>query len=115
MSQSQVHPSRKILLVVTTGGFTHATPVLEIRRVLAECGHQIEFATLEGQESWVVPEYGFVNKLHQLGPGPTPEQLDGHYRRMQAWDISKGIGQAMGSKYLFDSWPQTYHSQRDHG
>ncbi|KAL4738983.1 UDP-glucoronosyl and UDP-glucosyl transferase [Aspergillus similis] len=111
MSQSQVHPSRRILLVVTTGGFTHAAPVLAIGRVLAERGHQIEFATLEGQESWVkADEYGFVNKLHLFGPGPTPEQLDGHYRRMQAWDISKGIGQAMGSKYLWDSfWPQTYH------
>ncbi|KAL4752095.1 hypothetical protein BDW72DRAFT_192237 [Aspergillus terricola var. indicus] len=109
---TKVHPCRKILLVVTTGGFTHAAPVLEIRRVLAESGHQIEFATPEGQESWVkADEYGFVNKLHQLGPGPTPEQLDRHYRRMQAWDISKGIGQAMGSKYLWDSfWPQTYHN-----
>ncbi|KAG0160449.1 hypothetical protein PDIDSM_7978 [Penicillium digitatum] len=114
MSQSQVHPSRKILLVVTTGGFTHAAPVLEIGRVLAERGHEIEFATLQGQESWVKPDYDFVNKLHQLGPGPTPDQLDGHYRRMQAWDISKGIGQAMGSKYLFDSfWPQTYHRLKE--
>ncbi|CAI7575831.1 unnamed protein product [Penicillium viridicatum] len=110
MSQSQVHPSRKILLVVTTGGFTHAAPVLEIGRVLADRGHEVEFATLEGQESWVKPEYDFVTKLHQLGPGPTADQLDAHYRRMQAWDISKGIGPAMGSKYLFDSfWPQAYH------
>ncbi|OQE92989.1 hypothetical protein PENNAL_c0006G10372 [Penicillium nalgiovense] len=46
MSHSQVHPSRKILLVVTTGGF-HTSPVLEIGRVLAERDHQIEFATLE--------------------------------------------------------------------
>ncbi|CDM37607.1 CAZyme family GT1 [Penicillium roqueforti] len=114
MSQSQIHLSRKILLVVTTGGFTHAAPVLEIGRVLAERGHEIEFATLEGQESWVKPEYDFVNKLHQLGPGPTPEQLDGHYRRMQAWDISKGVGQAMESKYMFDSfWPQTYHRLKE--
>lgn len=87
---------------------------MEIGRVLADRGHEIEFATLEGQESWVKPEYDFVNKLHQLGPGPTPEQLDGHYRRMQAWDISKGVGQAMGSKYLFDSfWPQTYHRLKE--
>ncbi|KAL4765140.1 glycosyltransferase [Aspergillus foveolatus] len=106
MSHSQVHPSRKILLIVTTGGFSHAgktniAPVLEIGRVPAERGHQIEFATLEGQESWVkADEYGFVNKLHQLSPGPMPEQLDGHYRRMQSWDISKGIGQAIESKYL---------------
>lgn len=91
---------------------TYIAPILEIGRVLADRGHEIEFATL-----WVKPEYDFVNKLHQLGPGPTAEQLDGHYRRMQAWDITKGIGQAMRSKYLFDSfWPQTYHGlKNDHG
>lgn len=51
--------------------------------------------------------------LHLLGPGPTPEQLDGHYRRMQSWDIYKGIGQAMESKYLWDSfWPHTYHHMK---
>ena len=47
----------------------YTAPVLEIGRVLAERGHEIEFATVEGQESWVNPEYDFVNKLHQLGPG----------------------------------------------
>ncbi|TQV96692.1 hypothetical protein V2A60_002924 [Cordyceps javanica] len=109
MDDSQMHPSRKILLVVTTGGFTHAAPVLEIGRALSERGHIIEFATLEGQEGWIT-EYAFVTKLHTLGPGPTSKQLDAHYRRMQEWDISKGIGKAMDSKYLWDSfWPQTYH------
>ncbi|KAL4811083.1 hypothetical protein BDV18DRAFT_155696 [Aspergillus unguis] len=109
----QVHPCRKILLVVTTGGFTHAAPVFEIGRVLAERGHEIEFATLEGQEVWV-DDYSFISKLRLLGAGPTPAQLDSHYRRMQAWDISKGISQTMGSKYLFDSfWPQTYHRLKE--
>ncbi|OQD73934.1 hypothetical protein PENDEC_c013G07180 [Penicillium decumbens] len=92
MTDSQVHPLRKILLVVTTGGFTHAAPVLEIGRVLAERGHTIEFATLEGQEDWIT-EYDFVSNLHILGPGSTSEQL--------AWDISKGIGKAMASEYLW--------------
>ncbi|KAH0337689.1 UDP-glucoronosyl and UDP-glucosyl transferase, partial [Aureobasidium melanogenum] len=111
MEESSVHPPRKILLVVTTGGFTHAAPVLEIGRALASRGHKIEFATLEGQEHWVAKhEYSFVTEVHFLGPSPTKEQLDGHYRRMQQWDISKGIGQAMESKYLWDSWwPKTYH------
>ncbi|KAI9831668.1 MAG: hypothetical protein M1819_004734 [Sarea resinae] len=115
MSSSSVHPPRKILLVVTTGGFTHAAPVLEIGRVLAERGHTIEFATLQGQERWInADEYGFVSKLHILGPSATEEQMDAHYRRMQAWDISKGLGASMGSKYLFDSfWPQTYRSLRE--
>ncbi|KAI9744831.1 MAG: hypothetical protein M1818_001756 [Claussenomyces sp. TS43310] len=115
MSPSLVHPPRKILLVVTTGGFTHAAPVLEIGRALAERGHTIEFATLEGQEHWTKgDDYEFVTKVHLLGPGPTEEQLDGHYRRMQAWDISKGLGPSMDSKYLFDSfWPQTYHRLKE--
>lgn len=111
MDQFQVHPCRRILLVVTTGGFTHAAPVLEIGRLLAERGHTIEFATLQGQEHWVTSdEYSFVTKVHLLGSGPTKEQQDGHYERMQAWDISKGITPVMQSKYLWDSfWPQTYH------
>ena len=59
--------------------------MLEIGRVLAELGHEFEFATLEGQVSWVESaEYSFVGKIHLLGPGRTHEQLDGHYRRMQA-------------------------------
>jgi len=107
-----IHPPRKILLIVTTGGFTHAAPVLEIGRALASRGHTIEFATLEGQEDWIRDKgkYDFVTKVYLLGPGPTDEQLEAHYRRSQAWDISKGLGTSMESKYLFDSfWPQTYH------
>ncbi|KAK2782446.1 hypothetical protein FQN52_000879 [Onygenales sp. PD_12] len=111
MELSLVHPSRKILLIVTTGGFTHASPVLEIGRVLAARGHTIEFATLEGQEHWVEgEEYGFITKVYLLGSGPTDEQLEAHYRRSQKWDVTKGLGSLMESKYLFDSfWPQTYH------
>ncbi|KAJ5219720.1 hypothetical protein N7468_008924 [Penicillium chermesinum] len=105
-----VTPPRKILLVATTGGFTHAAPILEIGRVLAERGHTIEFATLNGQEDWVkAEEYSFVTHVHLLGPGPTHEQLEGHYRRMQGWDISKGVVPVLRSKSMFDSfWPQTY-------
>ncbi|KPM45188.1 hypothetical protein AK830_g1402 [Neonectria ditissima] len=102
------HPSRKILLVVTTGGFTHASPVFEIGGVLAARGHTVEFATLEGQEGWI-KGYDFITKVHTLGPGPTPEQMNAHYLRMRTWDISKGIAGTMESKYLWDSfWPQTY-------
>lgn len=85
--------------------------MLEVGRTLAARGHTIEFATLEGQEDWVKKEeYGFVTKVHLLGTGPTEDQLEAHYRRSQKWDISKGLGASMESKYLFDSfWPQTYH------
>ncbi|KAI1375797.1 putative UDP-glucoronosyl and UDP-glucosyl transferase [Hypoxylon crocopeplum] len=108
VSPELVHPSRKILLVVTTGGFTHASPVFELGGVLAARGHTIEFATLEGQEGWI-NGYEFITKVHPLGPGPTREQMNAHYLRMRTWDISKGIGGTMESKYLWDSfWPQTY-------
>lgn len=85
--------------------------MLEVGRTLAARGHTIEFATLEGQEDWVRnEEYGFVTKVHLLGAGPTEDQLEAHYRRSQKWDVSKGLGASMESKYLFDSfWPQTYH------
>lgn len=83
--------------------------MFEIGRALAERGHTIEFATLEGQEHWT-KDYDFVSKIHLLGPYATEEQLTAHYLRMRKWDISEGIGGAMDSKYLFDSfWPQTYH------
>ncbi|SCN83745.1 related to UDP-glucuronosyltransferase 2C1 microsomal [Fusarium fujikuroi] len=107
-SSELAHPSRKILLVVTTGGFTHASPVFEIGKILAVRGHTIEFATLEGQEAWT-KGYEFITKVHTLGPGPTHDQMNAHYLRMRTWDISKGISGTMPSKYLWDSfWPQTY-------
>lgn len=84
-------------------------PVFEIGAVLAARGHTIEFATLEGQEGWV-KGFDFITKVYFLGRGPTAEQMNAHYLRMRTWDISKGIGGSMESKYLFDSfWPQTYH------
>ncbi|KAJ4241530.1 hypothetical protein NW757_012229 [Fusarium falciforme] len=107
-SPDLAHPSRKILLVVTTGGFTHASPVFEIGSVLAARGHTVEFSTLDGQEYWT-EGYDFITKVRSLGPSPTPEQMNAHYLRMRTWDISKGISGVMDSKYLFDSfWPQTY-------
>ncbi|KJZ70868.1 hypothetical protein HIM_09733 [Hirsutella minnesotensis 3608] len=107
-SPEVTHPLRKILLVVTTGGFTHASPVFEIGAVLASRGHTIEFATLDGQEEWI-KGYDFISKVYTLGAGPTPKQLNDHYLRMRSWDISKGLAGNMGSKYMFDSfWPQTY-------
>ncbi|KAH6691616.1 hypothetical protein F5X68DRAFT_202228 [Plectosphaerella plurivora] len=103
------NPPRKILMVVTVGGFTHAAPVLELGKVLAQRGHILEFATLEGQESWT-SGYEYIQKVHLLGAGPSHEELQAHYLRMRGWDSSKGFSSVMESKYLFDSnWPQTYH------
>ncbi|GFG13109.1 UDP-glucuronosyltransferase 3A2 [Aspergillus udagawae] len=105
-------PSRKTLLVVTGGGYTHAAPVLELGKILANRGHVIDFATLDGQEKWTD---GFpVSRTHLMGPGPTEEQLDAHYKRSRLWDPSKGLADVMDSKYLFDSlWTQTYHRLKE--
>ncbi|PYH93319.1 UDP-glucoronosyl and UDP-glucosyl transferase [Aspergillus ellipticus CBS 707.79] len=101
-------PPRKILLVVTGGGYTHAAPILELGKILANRSHVVDFATLEGQEKW---GNGFqISTTHVMGPGPTEEQLDAHYKRSRLWDPSKGLNDVMDSKYLFDSlWTQTYH------
>ncbi|KAF4440057.1 putative UDP-glucoronosyl and UDP-glucosyl transferase [Fusarium austroafricanum] len=103
------NPPRKILMVVTVGGYTHAAPVLELGKVLAQRGHTVDFATLEGQESWT-KGYEFINQLHLMGTGPSHDELQAHYLRMRGWDASKGLSGVMDSKYLFDSyWTQTYH------
>ncbi|EHA22137.1 CAZyme family GT1 [Aspergillus niger] len=101
-------PPRKILLVVTGGGYTHAAPVLELGKVLANRGHVVDFATLDGQEEWAS---GFqISSTHLMGPGPTEEQLDAHYMRSRLWDPARGLGDVMESKYLFDSlWTQSYY------
>ncbi|KAJ5108382.1 hypothetical protein N7456_005057 [Penicillium angulare] len=115
MARTNILLRRKIIIVVTTGGFTHAGPVLELGRVLAERGHEIEFATLNGQERWVeTQDYEFVSRVHLLGSGPPPDQVDAHYRRMQTWDVRKGIEAPLISKAMWDSaWPQTYRSLKE--
>ncbi|KAH8670420.1 putative UDP-glucoronosyl and UDP-glucosyl transferase [Tricladium varicosporioides] len=103
-------PPRRILLVATVGGFTHAAPILELGQVLSSRGHQVFFATLAGQESWA-DSYPFIIETSILGPAPSPEQLTAHYKRSLAWDPSKGISNVMDSKYMFDSfWTQSHKS-----
>ncbi|KAG4274674.1 hypothetical protein FPRO04_09038 [Fusarium proliferatum] len=75
-------PPRKILMVVTVGGYTHAAPVPEIGKVLAQRGHVVDFATLEGQESWTMG-YEYISQLHLMGHGPSHEDLEAYYLRMQ--------------------------------
>ncbi|KAF7553630.1 hypothetical protein G7Z17_g3506 [Cylindrodendrum hubeiense] len=99
---------RRILLLVTTGGFTHAAPVLEIGAVLAARGHDIQFATNAGQESWVAG-YPFITTVHTVGPAAPEAEMEAHYDRMRVWRTSQGLGPVMQSKYLFDSfWPDAY-------
>ncbi|KAL0935794.1 uncharacterized protein CTRU02_208008 [Colletotrichum truncatum] len=103
---------RRILALSTTGGYTHAAPVLDICRVLAERGHTVEFATHDGQQTWIQnPYYSFVKNVHLLGPGPTPEQYRDHWTRMVSLRVEDALSSWMmwKSKYLWDSfWPATY-------
>ncbi|KAK2590999.1 hypothetical protein QQS21_011312 [Conoideocrella luteorostrata] len=102
------NPPRKILMVVTVGGFTHAAPVLELGKVLAQRGHTVDFATLDGQEHWT-EGYDYIRKLHTMGPGPSHQELEAHYLRMREWNSSQGFANVLQSKYMFDSyWTQTY-------
>ncbi|KAF9869503.1 cytochrome P450 [Colletotrichum karsti] len=112
MIKSHDLPTRRVLALSTTGGFTHAAPVLDICRVLADRGHTVEFATHNGQEVWVKnPNYTFINKVHLLGPGPTPEQYADHWERMVRLPVEEALSSSLmwKSKYLWDSfWPAAY-------
>ncbi|KAG5663736.1 hypothetical protein KAF25_006321 [Fusarium avenaceum] len=103
---------RRVLLLVTTGGFTHAAPVLEIGAVLASRGHDIQFATCEGQEDWTA-DYPFINTVYTVGPAAAEHDLDLHYESMRLWRHEHGFAPMMKSKYFFDNfWTDTYKSLR---
>ncbi|CAJ0545568.1 Ff.00g090410.m01.CDS01 [Fusarium sp. VM40] len=103
---------RRILLLVTTGGFTHAAPVLEIGAVLASRGHDIQFATCEGQEDWTA-DYPFIKTVYTVGPAAAEHDLDLHYESMRLWRHEHGFAPMMKSKYFFDNfWTDTYKSLR---
>ncbi|KAL1640699.1 hypothetical protein SLS58_006713 [Diplodia intermedia] len=65
---------RKILLLSTVGGYTHAAPILELGAVLAARGHTIAFATNAGQEHWARAS-PFISATHTLGPA-LPASID---------------------------------------
>ncbi|KAH7493534.1 hypothetical protein FOMA001_g1481 [Fusarium oxysporum f. sp. matthiolae] len=103
---------RRVLLLVTTGGFTHAAPVLEIGAVLASRGHDVQFATCAGQEDWTI-NYPFIKTVYTVGPAASEDDLDLHYETMRLWRHEHGFGPMMKSKYFFDNfWTDTYKSLR---
>lgn len=104
---------RRILLVVTVGGFTHAAPVLELGAVLAARGHEVHFGTNSGQEHWAAG-YPAISRVHVFGPALPDDEAEKHYTRMSRWRPTDGIGPIMASKYLFDSyWPDTHFHLRE--
>ncbi|OIW30163.1 UDP-glucosyl transferase family protein [Coniochaeta ligniaria NRRL 30616] len=94
-----------VLLVAGTGGFTHAAPVLELGRILAQRGHRIEFATHKGQERWVAPEYyRFVSQVHTMGDPMTAEQEAAHYLDMQQSDPRRDYWGYFRPKHTIDAF-----------
>ncbi|KAH8179428.1 UDP-glucoronosyl and UDP-glucosyl transferase domain-containing protein [Sarocladium implicatum] len=100
------HPPRRILLLVTGGGYTHAAPVIQLGATLDARGHEIHFATNTSQLHW---SPSFTTLSHDLGPGIASEDAEHHYARMRDWLPSHGMQPMLLSKRLFDSlWPETY-------
>ncbi|KAI4101562.1 MAG: hypothetical protein L6R37_004888 [Teloschistes peruensis] len=102
-------PARnRILVVATAGGLTNAGPILEISKILAARGYDIDFGTLQGQEHFAKP-YPFISRVHTLGPGVPINVEEREYLRMTEWDIAKGFGPVMQTKQFLDSsWPYVY-------
>ncbi|KAF2472399.1 UDP-glucosyl transferase family protein [Lindgomyces ingoldianus] len=104
-----------ILLVVGTGGFSHAVPVLELGRILHDRGYQIEFATHQTQEQWVeTPYYSFVSEVHAMGPRMPADVEDRHYFEMQNSDMRKDFGAVFKPKHTVDAfWTSDYAYLKD--
>ncbi|KAF2093098.1 putative UDP-glucoronosyl and UDP-glucosyl transferase family protein [Rhizodiscina lignyota] len=105
-----IHPSHKILVVVTVGGSTNSAPILEICAILAARGHVIEFATLAERETLVAP-YPFVSTVHIVGRAVTAEEDERLYLNFSRWDNSTHGGRRhiLRTKRFYDSfWTETY-------
>ncbi|CAI4216003.1 unnamed protein product [Parascedosporium putredinis] len=99
-----------ILLVVGTGGFTHAAPILELGRILARRGLRIEFATHKGQQAWVEdPSYEFVSRVYTMGNPMDPDFEEAHYLQMQDSDPRRDYREYFAPKFRVDAfWASDY-------
>ena len=85
-------------------------PILEIGKILATRGHRIEFATLEGQQTFA-DSYNFISQVHIVGPGVLPEDEERQYLKMSAWENLRGYGPILEIKQFLDStWPHVYRN-----
>lgn len=81
-------------------------PIIEIARILAARGHNIEFGTLQGQELWA-KKYAFITKTYILGPGVEPDESEREYIKMSDWNVNRGFGPVLDAKKFLDkSWYQ---------
>ncbi|KAH2904920.1 hypothetical protein KXW25_008465, partial [Aspergillus fumigatus] len=103
-----------ILVVVTVGGSTNSAPILEICRILAERGHTVEFATLQGREHFV-DQFPFVSAVHIVGRAITAIEDEELYVRLSRWDNRsyRGRRDYLQCKKFYNSfWPETYRGLR---
>ncbi|KAM7215805.1 UDP-glucosyl transferase family protein [Rhypophila decipiens] len=101
---------RKVLVVVTAGGYTNAAPVLEISKILASRGFRVDFATLSGREKWA-ENRTYISKFHVLGPSVPPAVEEENYIRMSSWttDLMSNWGAIFDTRiFLESSWPDVY-------
>ncbi|RMZ75535.1 hypothetical protein DV738_g5437, partial [Chaetothyriales sp. CBS 135597] len=106
------HPKKKILAVVTVGGSTNVAPILTICALLAQRGHTIELATLQGRQHLAVP-YPFISDIHILGRAITASEEKQLYSRLNEWNwnTTQGKQAIVWVKQFHDTfWPETYHS-----
>ncbi|KAI0840345.1 UDP-glucosyl transferase family protein [Hypoxylon sp. FL0890] len=107
--------STAILLVVGTGGFTHAAPILELGRILAARGHRVAFATHQGQGKWVASaSYRFLSGVYTMGPPMDPDIESAHFLQMQNSDIRKDYRDYFQPKLNVDAfWASDYSFLKD--
>ncbi|KAM3438799.1 hypothetical protein MY4824_003101 [Beauveria thailandica] len=118
MSTNQAHNSprrKRVLVVVCSGGYTNAAPVLEIASILSTRGYEIEFGTLSGRQGWV-KDCPFISRVHVLGkrvPWNVEEQA---YLDMCKWDanlISNWRPVFESKMYMESTWPEVYKALRE--
>ncbi|KAF9875051.1 UDP-Glycosyltransferase/glycogen phosphorylase [Colletotrichum karsti] len=100
---------RRVLVVVTAGGYTNAAPVLEIARILASRGYTVEFGTLAGRETWI-KDCPFVSRFHVLGPALPSSVEEAKYLQMSNWSSDNWGTKFEARKFLESSWPDVYRS-----
>ncbi|KAJ9607761.1 hypothetical protein H2200_007839 [Cladophialophora chaetospira] len=101
-------PARKVLVVCTFGGATHAAPMLEISKILHERGYVIELACLEESRK-LLKNYPFITKIEVIARGMDPEVEAAMFRRMD--EATDGFKNAM--YHLDKMWTETYRALDD--
>ncbi|KAK0386277.1 hypothetical protein NLU13_6114 [Sarocladium strictum] len=105
----QWQETMRVLIVVAGGGYTNAAPLLELGQLLSSRGYEIEFASLQGRETWV-KDCAFVTRFHSLGPAVPAPVEEAKYLEMSTWSSDNWGAKTEARKFLESSWPDVYLS-----